>query len=380
MSESQKADFSTPDISRREGMPLFHCINSLDPRLAVTNSIPFAIQRSGSNVTSYKLRAASATTSGCSFTLNVPTLSTVIDRHVFISTKVQLSVSYVPAATKFIFGGTTGGIANLGKTWSMAPFPFHSLCQNINMTINNTSINMNTSDFLPALMKILDEDVLEEHSSVCPTKQDYYLNYSAGLNAGSSTAHNVLGSAENWSGTGIPPRGCYNVNVINNGGAGDGTAVKTAIVELDIYEPLLASPWLVGNKSANQQGLYGIQTILFQMNFLNNTTRALRAYLAAADVSATVTPNPVTCQITSIDQDNTFLHFTMITPPVGSKYSLPARNIVPYMDAYVQKSNMSGAVINGAQTQLTSNTYTMHQIPDRVLVFAKKKPTKMRHR
>ena len=365
MSEEIKEDFHTPDIAKREGMPLFDCVNVIDPRLNCTSSIPFGVNKSGSNVPAYKVAAASATSTGVQFLCQIPTLSTVVDRHFEIESIVYVTVAYNPSQNNFVLGDDAAGaaIAQYGKSWALAPFPFHHMCQNITVGINTTSINVNMQEFLPQLMRILDKEVLEQSCLECPTRQDFYQSYASGL----AQQNNVLGSAEAWNTNGLPPRGSYEVAMLQSdgvtsgesaAGAAAGATTRTATIQIKIREPLLVSPFLVG-RSENSQGFYGIQNLNIQCNFANSACRAIRASLLN---NSAVTA--VNSQVVAVDKGATFLHFMLLTPPIGTRFSLPSRNIVPYMQPLIQKTTLGTTLANGATQTFTSANIQLHQVPD----------------
>jgi hypothetical protein len=346
------------ELGKREGRPLFYGVNVVDNRLAVTDSLPYGIFRGGANVTAHRVQASSATVSGCQFQLNVPTLSTVVDRHVLIEIPMTFSISGIAANTTQLLG-------TKGTNIALAPFPFHQCCSSAVVTINNASINVNMQDCLAMLMHMIPKDTLEQVSSICASRQDYLLNYNS---VAVTSPLNVLSDALTWSTNGIPPRGLYNVTLTPDiAGNGNGTDSRTVTVSALLVEPLLLSPFLLGHKSQNEQGIYGVQTLGFNFNFASSNIGAVRADGVNCPAGFT------SSTITNVDQANTYLHFTLISPPVGSAFALPARNIVPYTENFIQKS--SGINLSGTTVTATSNTLNLHQIPDRIAFCIRKKLT-----
>ena len=62
-------------------------------------------------------------------------------------------------------------------------------------------------------------------------------------------------------------------------------AVREAYVRFTVTEPLLLSPFIFANPQSNNQGIYGIQNMSFNMNF-GDTSRILRH---TGNANATIT-------------------------------------------------------------------------------------------
>ena len=78
--------------------------------------------------------------------------------------------------------------------------------------------------------------------------------------------NNPLGNYENATDSDNLPRGAFHIESISGNSVGDGNTPKVVIITVKITEPLLSSPWLFANPSENNQGIYGIQNLSFQMN------------------------------------------------------------------------------------------------------------------
>lgn len=345
--------------------PIYYPINSLDERLCVTNSLPYAIERSGQAIMGYQQQASSASTTNVQFTLNVPNLSTIIDRHIYIRTTLTWTLSGANgnAGVSFLSNGDgAGGDCIWGRNMAFAPFPFQQMVQNVVVTINQQPISINLQEALPSLMRYFEKDVLAESSNQTPCMLDHFQSYNSGF--GAITAPNdanVLGDGTYSKALdGIKPRGSYYVTVTDNAGNGGTTATVTAT----IVEPLILSPFLLGYMNSNQQGMYGIQNINF--NFTLNSAKARSIRVAPNMVNVTG------CALTTITQASTYLDVMYITPPSGSKLFLPARNEVPYMQSDSQRTSVP-AIVNGSSYQAWSNDYQLSKMPDKVLICVRKK-------
>ena len=346
--------------------PIYVPINSLDERLQVSDSLPYAIERSGQAIMGYSQQASSASVNNVQFTLNVPNLSTLIDRHIYIRTTLQWTLSGANANAGVPFLSNVdgaGAVGTWGNGFGFGPFPFHQMVSSLTVTINQQPITINMNECLPLLQRMFERDVLEESCNETPCMLDYFQSYDSGFSAITTPRQsNVLGDASYATAitSGVKPRGSYYVTVANVGGNGGTSATVTAT----IVEPLLLSPFLIGYMNQNQQGMYGIQNISFNFTLQPNNCRSLRVRPAFTNVTA--------CALTSITQASTYLDVTYITPPSGSKLYLPSRNEVPYMQVESQRTQ-APAIANGATAIISSNDYQLSKMPDKVLICARKK-------
>jgi hypothetical protein len=345
MSE-QSEEIPVPQDSQNR--PVATYVNALDGRIAgCTDQLHYAVEKSGMNVTQYSERASSATTSGCNFTVTVPTMSTIIDRVIYLRTQLTFRVTGNAGAGNNI-------LANGDVT--VAPFPFHHLCASVQATINNQSFSFDCLQALPMVMRMLDKDVLDEYASMCPTQQDYYGTYST---IPADTINSPFNDLTNYLSLGQIPRKAY----IVDSGLTDGQTSATVV--LDVVEPLLLSPYLLSNLGSNSAGIYGVNSLKFLFQFKAGANRALR--FKALDDNGT----PYVVALAGIATD-TFLDFTFLTPHPSQAKSLVSRNIVPYMDINVQKTIIGKDIADGASADVTSNNFQLSLIPDKVMICVRK--------
>jgi hypothetical protein len=123
---------------------------------------------------------------------------------------------------------------------------------------------------------------------------------------------------------------------------------------------------------SNTQGIYGVQTLQLQYN-LTDPNRCFR--LTNAQINAG-TFNVENCTIQSVT--NSQLIFKYITPHPSDL--LPARNVIPLMtyDRYFSNASNTLLAANYGTGQITSNTYNLTQVPDKICVFLRKKQTTQR--
>ncbi|NBX76931.1 MAG: hypothetical protein EBQ92_10290, partial [Proteobacteria bacterium] len=352
-------------ITSTGNAPIYYGVNSLDERLCVANSLPYAIERSGQAVMGYSQLASSASVNNVQFMLNIPNLSTILDRHIYIRTTCTWTLSGINAnagATFLSNADSHGADCIWGQGMAFGPFPFQSMVQTLTVTINQQPITINLAECLPSLMRIFDKEVLAESCNETPCMLDFFQSYDTAFSA-INTAYpsNVLGDASYATALGpMKPRGSYTVTQIQDSANGGTSASITAT----IIEPLLISPFLIGHMNANQQGMYGIQNISFQFTMKPNNCRSIRVRPAFGNIR--------TCTLFSVSQTATYLDVTYVTPPSGSKLFLPARNEVPYVQVESQRTQLSSVDAGDTETY-TSNDYQLSKLPDKVLISVRKR-------
>jgi hypothetical protein len=374
---------SNEDLPTAEGSSkeLFQTVNALDSRLVVHDSLTYAVEKSGQQVTSFIQNASSFTASGAQFTLIAPSLSTVISRKVLLRAKMKFNATVTmadPGANMRTNALPTGNFC-------LAPFAFHQLCNTITCTINNATFTFDCQNQLNEVLRCLDPEVLKEYNTYTPCQLDSYQNYADvcqfNNDLGQTTNPkfaNVLNSPFRGFGANkgdLECRGSY-ISVVANAtsvtGAGNFGA-KAVSITVNICEPVLMSPFLLSTiKNNHSGGLYGINTLAFNFQFRGDASRAIRAYLQS-DPRWSI-------DSASLSSGDASLLFEMITPHPSVR--LPSRSIQPYLQIQTFKTNCGvlsggpapagGGAPTGAATPISSNSIQLSSIPDSVLIGVRK--------
>jgi hypothetical protein len=332
----------------------FKKILTKDDRLLVTDSVNYAVFKGGQNVVCSTQPAISQSTSALTFNIQVPSESTVVDRRLLWAQTTQLTFT---CANAIVYGTDV----------VLAPFPNHQLCSTLQATINNNSTSINIRDVLPALLKIEEGRELQRFSGTCPTTSDQFYNYTDTQ----GIPNNVTGSFNVLTSDTTVPRGAFYGYNIATPGTGVNTGVTmtrtgnvgayTYVLTYSTAEPLFCPPFIWGAPISNTAGIYGVQNMNLVCNFVNGN-RAIRFLTADAqnNFSGTVTISAIT---------NARLLLNYLTPHPSDL--MPARNVVPYMEYPRYFSSPGTSVGAGATATLSSNTYNLNQIPDKLIIFAR---------
>lgn len=334
----------------------------LDDRLACTSEINYAVEQGGQNITTADFNAVSQGTSSHTYSIQVPSEQTIIDRRVIWTSTAVLKLVGTPAVGEFL--------VNVGLNDALAPFPLHQLCSTISATINNNTVSTNIRDVLSAIVRMNDKRDLQRYNGLTPVAFDTYKSYADGVLAN----NNPLGSFSNVADNDLLPRGAHPLIIgtalLGSGlpdatalqTVGDGATLKTVYIAFTVSEPLLLSPFIFCNPMSNNQGFYGIQNMNIQMNISDSTRvwRTSRNYLtvgANAGVS-----------VSSFQGSK--LTFQFLTP--HSNLLLPSRNVVPYYELprYISSPNVA---FSASETKtIQTNTIALNQIPDKLFIMVRK--------
>lgn len=369
-----------------------------DERLNCKDSIKYAVQKSGQNITVAEFNAISQNANSHTYNIQVPSETTIIDRRVIWESTVTLRVTVPIAAqvTALVNGMAAGDpIAQLGIANALGPFPLHSACLTQQFTINNNSVSINMNDVLPAILRFNDKRELMRYNGMCPNMYDVYGKYQDAVGAnnnpnGNYTTHsfdNDLYARGSFMDVQVSGTNAFDYAV---GSATPITAVPVLVavpvadlvyfVKYTVREPLLAAPFMFAKSSYSGQGFYGIQNLNVVFNLsTSNVARVWRSGLPCDNNEVA----PTTCTILSYSGSK--LIFNFLTPKPSDMLS--ARNVVPYYEMprylstttasipYATRNPATAATAAGiipATTRLTFTTTQLNQIPDKLLIFVRK--------
>ena len=310
-----------------------------------------------------------------------------------------------------------------GQDFSLSPFPLNYMCQTMTATINDTTSVINTQDVLLEVMRLTDykRNLLQR---TCPTKMDKYAaNYIGSPYSGLVVNNPISGFGEAlnvdevpngshpgffwtdatgsrliatsngnycWAGTAGTSNGQYCFNgcpVVSSNFNSNGTTLYFQITSTEL---LTLSPFVFANDCEDDTGLFGINNIQLVMNFKNGLplTRILKT-LGSAQFGAVATPSNYYQINTSSIQFNqsapwsaATMNVQFLTPSLD--VPLPAKSVVPYMEfpRYITQGGSSTSLVAsgnqiaaGAVGQVQSQTITLPQIPDLLIIYCKPQST-----
>jgi hypothetical protein len=377
-----------------------------DPRVIQTKP-KYAVEKGALSITNVSFNAQTANQSAQQFNVIVPSENVFIDRAVDWTSGGVLS---------FDVNLTAGGSSNVTSLTSilitpgeiaLAAFPSHQCVQQMTATINDATVTVNTADVLNQVLRLQD---LASHRKqrTCPTMLDKYA-LEQGVGYGASTGifeNSPLGGYSHAYETDAVPNGAWsqwwfcNPNgtlttgtALNANGLPVATSTGTAQkvhIRWQSTEKLLLPPFIFGDSYELSTGLFGVQNFQVQMNMTPTPSRAIR--VAQQFIGRTVgvtTVASITAPVWSTSVTGAYapnpnppaLAVQFLTPALD--VPLPPKSVVPYMEfpRYIttgvkEIASTLGALsstkgISDNSSTITSNTITLPNIPDLIMIYLK---------
>lgn len=357
----------------------------------------YAVEKGALSVTNSPFNSIAANGSQHTYNITVPSENVFVDRAVEWTSTCALQMVVTIVNDPTLIGQP---VVVFGRDCALAPFPLHSLTQTLTATINDTTTTMNTGDVLYEVLRLADYKK-NRAQRTCPTYLDTYKSYDRAFGA----VNNPLGDYSTSCDSGSVPNGAYwNVQFTDSTGAAltganynDGSKVVNVVngvpvitingagpapfltynifVKFTSTEKIVLSPFVFSDTHEQDTGLFGIQNIQLVMNMtspsqtqtagrvIRSTTRAGRTISAVAYNATNGGGSPFT---------NSRVNVQFLTPSLD--IPLPPKSIVPYMEfpRFIYNQQFSTPIPLGqTATQVQSQTITLPQIPDLMVIYAK---------
>jgi len=349
----------------------------------------YAVEKGALSLTNSPFNAIAANGSQMTFNINVPSENVFVDRAVEWSSACYLSLTATPTT---ITAGQP--VALFGRDLALAAFPLHSLTQTMTATINDTTTTINLGDVLYEVLRLSDYKK-NRSQRTCPTYLDTYASY----NTAYQTNNNPLGGYELATDSGVVPNGAWGQvqwtlpsgvplsgsGTYTSGGitvsyVGGVPVMTTGVPAYPLFvkffstEKLVLSPFVFSDTHEQETGLFGIQNIQLVMNMTAPSQsatagRVLRSTTAGGVAISAVAYNQTTAAGTPFT--NAQVNVQFLTPSLD--IPLPPKSVVPYMEfpRYISNQNFSTVGAGLTVSQVRSQTITLPQIPDLLIIYAK---------
>jgi len=370
----------------------------------------YAVEKGALSVTNSPFTAISQSQSQHSYNIYVPSENVYVARDMDWSSTVNLRVDVQlgdTAAGQFPAGQP---LLELGVDGSLAAFPLNALCATITATINDTTTTINSQDVLTEIMRLTDYRG-NRLQRTCPTMLDKYQVNEDALNAQNDPISGYTNAAHDYAeptngswanivfttptGTVLDPAVASTTYVDSYGntvdvvdgipvstdqGAGVVNGLYSVFLQFRTTEKLSLSPFIFANEHAEDTGLFGINNIQLVMN-MRDPNRALRlrdAYVGTTTklyYGSSLLPAQYTAPVTynngvaSGPFRDSQIHVQFLTPSLS--IPLPPKSCVPYMEFPRYITQVSNPLAAGDSEQLVSQTITLPQIPDLLIIYVK---------
>lgn len=301
----------------------------------------YLIEKGGNVSTFQPVSTTNFSTSQVTWTVNVPSLHTCVDRLIYQQIPLQLAFT----------GPAPSGGANLLQLnqgiWSIRSYPVSQITTSIAVQINNSSVTSQPYTYVSALQHARIYQMETNLDMSCwPTLPDNCQSYHDLLGA-SNNPLNGYSSSNYWQ----QGRGSFPITVVSN-------TPTSAVIQVLLNEPMFLSPFLYSPKH-EQNGLFYLNQFNIQIQF-GNLLRAL-SYNA-------VDGNTITSIVPSI-YSNPQLLIRYVTPDIVM--SIPKELYYNYESINVFQTN-NFIVTSGSVANLVSNNIQLQQIPGKIYIYARR--------
>lgn len=357
--------------------------------LNTTDSVRYAVVAGAQNITPSRFNAISKSTSSITFNIQTPSESTLLSRRIMIRNVMEITVN-----ATFVQGTTPNGTLaiNYGFSESLAPFPFQTALNTVQLTVNNNTISQNEKDVLFQLLRFNDRRDLARYNNTGPTMYDSYYAYQDSLGANNSPlgAWNDVAHDQDFQ-----PRGSFRLLSITGNTPYDTTnpavVARTIVIKFETIEPFMLSPLIWCDPKTNNQGFYGIQVLNCVFNLASDTSRILRSaqsqFLASSfgvgglpGTAANPAFADLKCNLTNIEESQLFIQFYTRQP----SDLVSARNCVPFAEyprylspigsvvPAASKNALTGVITPSVLTSINSQSISLNSIPDKLIICVRK--------
>jgi hypothetical protein len=374
----------------------------------------YAVEKGALSITNSPFSAISQSQSQHSYNIYVPSENVYVARDMDWASTVNLRVDVQ-------LGDSAGGqypqgqpLLELGVDGSLAAFPLNSLCATITATINDTTTTINSQDVLTEIMRLTDYRG-NRIQRTCPTMMDKYLLNEDAVNAQNDPMSGYTNASHDYA---EPTNGSWNnvvfttatgvlllpsappttyvdsygntVDVVDGiplstvqvagPNAGGVNGIYSVYLQFRTVEKLSLSPFIFANEHGEDTGLFGINNIQLVMN-MRDPNRALRLrdkivgtttklYYGTSTVPSQYSP-PISYNtgVATGPFSDSQLHVQFLTPSLS--IPLPPKSCVPYLEFPRYITQVANPIPAGDSHQLVSQTITLPQIPDLLIIYVK---------
>lgn len=360
-----------------------------DPRI-VQNRPKFAVDKGALSLTNAPFNAISATSSQQTFNIQVPSLNVFCDRETEWTCGVDMRMN-VSIPGPLPIPGTATPVVVFGKDCALSAFPLMAMCSTMTATINDAVSTINTQDVLYEVLRLVDLKHNKIRKST-PSMLDKYADYNNAVGAinnplasyyDASDYDNVPNGAfwnivfTDANGVALSGAGTYNDGV-NNVAYSNGIPVLTddggginVLTSYNIFfrfqatEKLMLSPFIFNEECGDSVGLFGVNNIQLVFN-MGDPSRLVRNASNASAVGRTI--SQVAFRSTA-PFSNARINQQFLTPSLD--IALPPKSVVPYLEYPRYISTPGQSVAAAGSATLSSQTITLPQIPDMLVIYAK---------
>jgi len=301
-----------------------------------------AVYDGGSQSTWQKFPSTSWSQSNINFNINLPSMRTCVDRRIYLSAELTVTIAPDADPTANVVGTDTD---------AFRAYPLNSIIETMSCQIQNNNVSVSASDVYPYLLRYHNNSKLRDsYMSLSPHEMDQSQEYNELL----GSIRNPLGSVyDSALGSPVGRGGFPYISFANS----TGVTGSKAVIKAQITENVLVSPFIYTEEDT---GIMGIN----QMNFVFN----LKADLSRAwSRINSIVPATVSVQISAAP----ILYMRFIT--VKQLAQIPRTLVYNYSN--IDKYNVDETTTYAAGSPsfpIVSQNIQFNSVPEMIYVFVRR--------
>lgn len=326
----------------------FKPVKIITPETDLNKDLYFGVLK-GANRVSYRANKSQSVSNNVTvtFSANPPSPTTLVSRNVDLRMLTRISITAdVPVGQKLWQSGYI----------SLRQYPLATLMQTLEISLNNVSFSQNISQTTKHLLLFHGQeyDIDQLYNGKSPSHRDMSIDYDM---LSGDIMNNPLGSFENSTLNSILPRGAFPIRAFSNP-VSAGSPV-TAVLDVELTEPLWLSPFVFSKKYYNCTSMVGIQTLSATITWASNLSRIL-------SISPDIPASNITVAVSFLDAALDFRYLTPSLEPIPRSLSMNFFNVQRYVTSY------SGTITSLDSVRISSNNIQLNTIPSYMYLFVKK--------
>lgn len=333
-----------------------------DPRFDIKDNIPLPVY-SGAPATTWESYSTNGDPTINSLVFNIkPSVNVAVDRCLVLEAKMDFEITITNVAPNAV-------AFDYGKQDAFQSFPLNRAISTVNVRFNGASFSTNQDNILPPLLRMMDQETLQQWQSGTPVFLDNYKNYSDGT----TSNNNPLGAYTNKSyNEFLTARGAHPMDtawavVHNIHGAGTDTSVISTnaadswtITGTAVFrEPLFVSPFIFYKHGDNDTGaLLGLRSLDVNITMANHNR-----------MFSTASTGDYTFTLKKCQEAKLYLQYL----DLPKTFRMPSKIIVPRMNYEKHEKAGGGNIAPAAGYSLNNDNIQLQSMPEKILIYVQKR-------
>lgn len=330
-------------------------VSVIDPRTAVFPR-KWAILKSGKTITDLPVTTTNISSTSLTFNIKPPSSKTFVNKYIILRLPIRITLN------------SAGNGNNLLRAGFDAPrqFPIASATENINLSLNGTTVSTNISDYIHALMHYnADEMIKHREYSLTPSYADQSQEYNDLI----GSVRNPLGLYNDGYGDMTGGRGSFEFNIVSN-------TPTQAVIDFVATEAIFMSPCFFGDlqKNLGGTGLIGLNNIDITYSFVANAWARMWSHNALGPLA----PAPIASGSVQFNNFAPAFSYGANVPALLVEYISPSDlELIPESVDYNYKritrypNDFGNLAANSVETLISSQNITFHSIPEKIYIFVR---------